>query len=104
MASIRFRGALAPIVRRLQADSGSEIAATPSRRPQWPWLAPSLTRQPGVVGTLPGLAGLKLPGPDIEQGFEVTPVEGLAAGQVEGDDIPPLCVLRYCCVDVVACT
>ena len=27
-------------------------------------------------------------GPDVEQGFEVTPVEGFAAGQVEGDDIP----------------
>jgi hypothetical protein len=26
-------------------------------------------------------------GADIEQGFEVTPVERLAAGQVEGDDI-----------------
>jgi hypothetical protein len=27
-------------------------------------------------------------GPDFEQGFEVTPVEGFAAGQVEGDDVP----------------
>ena len=24
---------------------------------------------------------------DVEQGFEVTPVEGFAAGQVEGDDV-----------------
>ena len=33
-------------------------------------------------------------GPDIEQGFEVTPVEGFAAGQVEGDDIPG--GVRFC--------
>ena len=26
-------------------------------------------------------------GPDVEQGFEVTPVEGFAAGQIEGDDV-----------------
>ena len=26
-------------------------------------------------------------GPDAEQGFEVTPVEGFAAGQIEGDDV-----------------
>jgi hypothetical protein len=26
-------------------------------------------------------------GSDVEQGFEVTPVEGFAAGQVEGDDV-----------------
>ena len=26
-------------------------------------------------------------GPDVEQDFEVTPVEGFAAGQVEGDDV-----------------
>jgi hypothetical protein len=26
-------------------------------------------------------------GPDVKQGFEVTPVEGFAAGQVEGDDV-----------------
>ena len=31
-------------------------------------------------------AGLNV-GPDIEQGFEMTPVEDFAAGQVEGDDI-----------------
>ena len=43
-----------------------------------------------------GLAGVALVaddgarlnvGPDVEQGFEVTPVEGFAAGQIEGDDI-----------------
>jgi hypothetical protein len=33
-------------------------------------------------------------GPDVEQGFEVTPVEGFAAGQVEGDDIPG--GVRFC--------
>ena len=38
-------------------------------------------------------AGLNV-GPDIEQGFEVTPVEGFAAGQVEGDDIPG--GVRFC--------
>jgi hypothetical protein len=32
-------------------------------------------------------AGLNV-GADFEQGFEVMPVEGVAAGQVEGDDIP----------------
>ena len=26
-------------------------------------------------------------GSDVEQGFEVTPVKGFAAGQVEGDDV-----------------
>ena len=26
-------------------------------------------------------------GPDVEQGFEVTPVEGFAAGQIKGDDV-----------------
>ena len=31
---------------------------------------------------------------DVEQGFEVTPVEGFAAGQVEGDDIPG--GVRFC--------
>ena len=33
-------------------------------------------------------------GPDVEQGFEVTPVEGLATGQVEGDDIAG--GIRFC--------
>ena len=33
-------------------------------------------------------------GPDVEQGFEVTPVGGFAAGQVEGDDIPG--GVRFC--------
>ena len=33
-------------------------------------------------------------GPDVEQGFEVTPVEGFAAGQVEGDDGPG--GVRFC--------
>ena len=31
---------------------------------------------------------------DVEQGFEVTPVEGFAAGQVEGDDAPG--GVRFC--------
>ena len=33
-------------------------------------------------------------GPDIEQGFEVASVEGFAAGQVEGDDVPG--GVRFC--------
>lgn len=40
----------------------------------------------GVAFVADDGAGLNV-GPDIEQGFEVTPVEGFAAGQVEGDDI-----------------
>ena len=40
----------------------------------------------GVAFVADGGAGLNI-GPDIEQGFEVTPVEGFAAGQVEGDDV-----------------
>ena len=39
----------------------------------------------GVAFVADDGAGLNV-GPDIEQGFEVTPVEGFAAGQVEGDD------------------
>jgi hypothetical protein len=41
----------------------------------------------GVAFVADDGAGLNV-GSDIEQGFEVTPVEGFAAGQVEGDDIP----------------
>jgi hypothetical protein len=41
----------------------------------------------GVAFVADDGAGLNV-GPDIEQDFEVTPVEGFAAGQVEGDDIP----------------
>ena len=33
-------------------------------------------------------------GSDLEQGFEVAPVEGFAAGQIEGDDIPG--GVRFC--------
>jgi hypothetical protein len=33
-------------------------------------------------------------GSDVEQGLEVTPVEGFAAGQVEGDDVPG--GIRFC--------
>ena len=40
----------------------------------------------GVAFVADNGAGLNV-GPDVEQGFEVTPVEGLAAGQVEGDDV-----------------
>jgi len=47
----------------------------------------------GVAFVADDGAGLNV-GPDIEQGFEVTPVEGLAAGQVEGDDIPG--GVRFC--------
>ena len=61
----------------------------------------SLVRNDGSNATLPrrlavGLAGVAFVaddgaglnvGADIEQGFEVTPVEGFAAGQVEGDDV-----------------
>ena len=41
----------------------------------------------GVAFVADDDAGLNV-GPDVEQGFEVTPVEGFAAGQVEGDDVP----------------
>jgi hypothetical protein len=40
----------------------------------------------GVAFVADDNAGLDV-GPDVEQGFEVTPVEGFAAGQIEGDDI-----------------
>jgi hypothetical protein len=40
----------------------------------------------GVAFVADDGAGLNV-GPDIEQGFEVTPVEGFAAGQIEGDDV-----------------
>ena len=40
----------------------------------------------GVAFVADDGAGLNV-GPDIEQGFEVTPVEGFADGQVEGDDV-----------------
>ena len=47
----------------------------------------------GVAFVADDGAGLNV-GPDVEQGFEVTPVEGLAAGQVEGDDVPG--GVRFC--------
>jgi hypothetical protein len=47
----------------------------------------------GVAFVADDGAGLNV-GPDIEQGFEVTPVEGFAAGQVESDDIPG--GVRFC--------
>lgn len=47
----------------------------------------------GVAFVADDGAGLNV-GPDIEQGFEVTPVEGFAAGQVEGDDVPG--GVRFC--------
>ncbi len=40
----------------------------------------------GVAFVADDGAGLNV-GPDVEQGFEVTPVEGLAAGQIKGDDV-----------------
>jgi hypothetical protein len=40
----------------------------------------------GVAFVADDGAGLNV-GPDIEQGFELMPVEGFAAGQVEGDDV-----------------
>jgi hypothetical protein len=33
-------------------------------------------------------------GPDVERGFEATPIEGFAAGQAEGDDVPG--GVRFC--------
>ena len=47
----------------------------------------------GVAFVADDGAGLNV-GADIEQGFEVTPVEGFAAGQVEGDDVPG--GVRFC--------
>src|SRR5258708_33426909 len=41
----------------------------------------------GVAFVADDGAGLNV-GPDVEQGLEVTPVGGFAAGQVEGDDVP----------------
>ena len=66
----------------------------------WPVLFVGLVGDDGSDAALPrgvpiGLAGVAFVaddsaglnvGPDVEQGFEVTPVEGFAAGQVEGDD------------------
>ena len=40
----------------------------------------------GVAFVADDGAGLNV-GPDTEQSFEMTPIEGFAAGQVEGDDI-----------------
>ena len=57
-------------------DDGSD-AARPRR------LAVGLA---GVAFVADDGAGLNV-GPDVEQGFEVTPVGGFAAGQVEGDDV-----------------
>ena len=47
----------------------------------------------GVAFVADGGAGLNV-GPNVEQGFEVTPVEGFATRQVEGDDIPG--GVRFC--------
>ena len=47
----------------------------------------------GVAFVADDGAGLNV-GSDVEQGFEVTPVEGFAAGQVEGDDVPG--GVRFC--------
>ena len=61
-------------------------------------------RDPSPPGRVPvGLAGITFVaddgarlnvGADVEQGLEVTPVEGFAAGQVEGDDVPGS--VRFC--------
>ena len=40
----------------------------------------------GVAFVADDDAGLNV-GPDVEQGFEVTPVESFATGQVEGDEV-----------------
>jgi hypothetical protein len=48
--------------------------------------ASRLTLLAGVAFVANDGAGLNV-GADIEQGFEVMPVEGFAAGQVEGDDV-----------------
>ena len=50
-------------------------------------------RLAGIAFVADGGAGLNV-GSDVEQGFEVTPVEGFAAGQVEGDDVPG--GVRFC--------
>jgi hypothetical protein len=47
----------------------------------------------GVAFVADDGAGLNV-GPDVEQGFEVPPVEGFAAGQIEGDDVPG--GVRFC--------
>ena len=47
----------------------------------------------GVAFVADGGAGLNV-GSDIEQGFEETPIEGFAAGQVEGDYNPG--GVRFC--------
>lgn len=47
----------------------------------------------GVAFVADDGAGLNV-GSNIEQSFEVTPIEGFAAGQVEGDDIPG--GVRFC--------
>ena len=47
----------------------------------------------GVAFVADGGAGLNV-GPNVEQGFEVTSVEGFATRQVEGDDIPG--GVRFC--------
>ena len=47
----------------------------------------------GVAFVADDGAGLNV-GSDIEQGFEMTPVESFSAGQVEGDDIPG--GVRFC--------
>ena len=47
----------------------------------------------GVTFVADDGAGLNV-GSDAEQGFEVTPVEGFATGQVEGDDVAG--GIRFC--------
>ena len=71
----REEGRLVPFV-GLVGDDGSD-AALPRGVP---------IGLAGVAFVADDGAGLNI-GPDIEQGFEVTPVEGFAAGQVEGDDV-----------------
>ena len=53
----------------------------------WRFLAASRLALLGVAFVADDGAGLNVR-PDVEQSFEVTPVEGFAASQVEGDDVP----------------
>ena len=47
---------------------------------------PSFAELAGVAFVADDGARLNV-GPDVEQDFEVTPVEGFAAGQIKGDDV-----------------
>jgi len=60
------------------------LCRTPSLRPGWPCC---------VAFVADDGAGLDV-GSDVEQGLEMAPVEGFAAGQVEGDDVPG--GVRFC--------